>query len=195
MNEMRSAGPKGLGSDVKGELLRAGCALYEERGLGSVSLRDVADRAGVNQAMVRYYFKDKDGFESALLNDGFDQFIGALETGSDFKSVIRSGVSMLNTMPWLPILMTRTVYVSDLLRRQFIEIHAPKIVGALGKVLRPRRDLDPAYLLLTLISVLVFPQLARPVMGPVLGLTYDERFAAGMADHLSKLFQDEPGKE
>lgn len=189
MTDSRGPGPRGLGSDVKGELLRAGCALYAERGFEPVSLREIADRAGVTQAMVRYYFKDKHGFETAMLDDGFERFVGVLDNSADFRSAIHAAVSTLNTMPWLPLLMMRTVYVSDDLRSQFAEKHAPRIVAALRGVLVPREDLEPANVFLSIISLLVFPQLAKPVVGPVLGIRFDDAFAAGFADHLAKLFQ------
>lgn len=78
MVDERKLDPKGIGADVKRKLLQAGHAVYTERGLDGVSLREVAARAGVNQAMVRYYFKDKQGFEMAMLDDGVETLLSGL---------------------------------------------------------------------------------------------------------------------
>jgi TetR/AcrR family transcriptional regulator len=185
-----SAGPKGLGSDVRGELLKAASAIYEERGFDGVALRDIAERAGVNQAMVRYYFDNKHGLEAAMLDDGFERLLDAIPKDSDFKITIQSAISTLNTMPWLPLLAMRTVYASDALRRHFIEKHAPRIVRALGNGLKLRSDLEPKFVFLSIISMVVFPQVARPVVTPVLGLRFDDQFAADFAAYLASLFQE-----
>jgi AcrR family transcriptional regulator len=43
-------------------LLAAGAALYPGLGCAGLSVRRVADAAGVNPAMVHYHFGSKDGF-------------------------------------------------------------------------------------------------------------------------------------
>ena len=185
--DTRNPGPKGKGSDVRGELLKAGFALYPEHGLEGFSLREVAERAGVNQAMVRYYFSDKHGFEAAMLDEGYDRVLAAIPDEGDFKVVLAAFTRSLCTMPWLPLLMLRTVLAGDTLRDQFLEKHAPRLLKALGNRIQFGRDLDPTYALLSVISQLVFPHLARPVVGPVLGIAFDEAFANGYADHIAAL--------
>ena len=182
------AGPKGSDADVKGVLLAAGGALYRERGFDSVSLRDVAERAGVNQAMVRYYFKDKHGFLAALLDHGFERLFRAVALGGGAASIFKRVISGMNAMPWLPILMMRSVYASGELRTHFREKHAPKIVAILKETVKLRKGMDPAHAALSIISLLVFPQLARPVVGQVLGIRFDERFAKSFSTHIVKLF-------
>jgi TetR/AcrR family transcriptional regulator len=188
-NTVRLGRPRNQ-SDVRGKLLRAGRALYQERGLERVSLREVADRAGVNQAMIRYYFKDKLGFEQAMLDDGFDNLLASIREGEGLTVVLQSFISTLNKMPWLPLLMVRTVYLSDTLRTYFIKKHAPRILAAIRSEVSPRPGLESRYLFASIIAMVVFPQLARPVMGPVLGIQFNEPFAAAFATHISKLVEE-----
>lgn len=185
----KSSGPKGLGSDVRGELLRAGHALYEARGFDGVSLRDVAERAGVNQAMVRYYFRDKNGYEAALLDEGIDRYLDAVSGHDSFRDFIAAAIATLNDMAWLPVLMMRSVYASNDLRARFIEVHTPRIIAAMQVVYQPRGNLKLPHVFLSIISLLIFPQLARPVVGPVLGIGFDDRFADQFADHIAILFE------
>lgn len=53
--------------DSKNLLLDAASALMIERNDAQVTLRDVAERSGVNSSMVKYYFGDKKGLLEALL--------------------------------------------------------------------------------------------------------------------------------
>jgi hypothetical protein len=83
--------------------------------------------------------------------------------------------------------MLRTVYVSDGLRGQFLDKHAPRLLAALGARLQLRTDLDPAYALLSMISQLVFPHIARPLVGPILGVEFDKAFAKSYSEHIATL--------
>lgn len=51
------------------QLLRAAGALMTERGTIDVSLSEIAKRSGLNSALVKYYFGNKNGLLLALLND------------------------------------------------------------------------------------------------------------------------------
>ena len=50
----------------KGEIARAAESLFAKRDFGSVSVRDIATAAGVNSALVGYYFGTKDQLYRAL---------------------------------------------------------------------------------------------------------------------------------
>jgi TetR/AcrR family transcriptional regulator len=180
-------GPKGGEADVKGALLAAGHALYRDRGFDQVSLRDLADKAGVNQAMVRYYFKDKHGFLAAMLDQGFDRLLEAAPADDAPAAVFEALIIQLNAMPWLPALMMQCVHMSTELRAHFLTRHAPRFVAMLRGAIPQRRGLDPSYAVLSVISMLMFPQLARPVAGSVFGLRFDKNFAKGFADHMAAL--------
>ncbi|MCX7978277.1 MAG: TetR family transcriptional regulator, partial [Bdellovibrionaceae bacterium] len=57
--------------------LKAAVDLFGERGLDGVSLREVAERAGVNQALISYHFGGKEGLFFACIED-FN--LGRIET-------------------------------------------------------------------------------------------------------------------
>lgn len=63
-------------------LLAAGAALYPEFGCAGLSVRRVAEAAGVNPAMVHYHFGSKDGFLRALLQRHYEEMFSALSLNS-----------------------------------------------------------------------------------------------------------------
>jgi len=181
-------GRRPLGATVREDLLQAGRALLTEAGFQPVTLRDVASRAGVNQAMVRYYFRDKHGFLEALLDDGFDRLVAAIGDRRELAAIARAAIDALNAMPWLPVLLTQSVYLSTELREQFIRHHAPRLVGALQQAVPRRRGVRPHHAALVLLSALIFPQIARPVVRRVFQVEYDDEFARTFAAELAVLF-------
>lgn len=63
-------------------LLAAGAVLYPGLGCAGLSVRRVADAAGVNPAMVHYHFGSKDGFLRALLQRHYEEMFSALSLNS-----------------------------------------------------------------------------------------------------------------
>lgn len=54
--------------EVRTSLLRAAIELFAARGPGNVSVRQIAEAAGVNHGLVHYYFGSKDGLIAASLD-------------------------------------------------------------------------------------------------------------------------------
>ena len=59
-------------------LLDAGQQLYIELGCVGLSVRRLAEAAGVNPAMVHYHFGSKDGYLRALLQQYYEQMYASL---------------------------------------------------------------------------------------------------------------------
>ncbi|HTA19638.1 MAG TPA: TetR/AcrR family transcriptional regulator [Polyangia bacterium] len=57
--------------DLRSALLRASLALIDEAGIGALSLREVARKAGVSHNAPYHHFKDRGALLAALVEDGF----------------------------------------------------------------------------------------------------------------------------
>ena len=111
-----AASPGPSGDATPARLLEAAASLIAERGWGSISTRAVAERAGVNQALVHYHFGSMDalrreallmklepvlrGLAEELLDDrpfpdGVDRVMQALD---DFDLTSETGVLMAEAL-------------------------------------------------------------------------------------------------
>jgi AcrR family transcriptional regulator len=59
-------------------LLAAGHKLLPQTGVRGLSIRQVAEQAGVNLGMFHYHFKTKDAFVRALLDERYEEMFSAL---------------------------------------------------------------------------------------------------------------------
>ena len=113
----RRRGPRGDGADTRGAVLDAARARFAEHGYDGTKLRDVAADAGVDVALVSYFFGSKDGLFAAamalavnpaqlveeLMRDGMEglgerllrTLLGLLDTpgGSPFVALVRSAAT------------------------------------------------------------------------------------------------------
>lgn len=64
-------------------LLDAGAALYPQLGCAALSVRKVAEAAGVNPAMVHYHFGSKDAFLTAVLQQVYESMFSRLQAASE----------------------------------------------------------------------------------------------------------------
>ena len=59
-------------------LLIAGRELFPERGCAGLSIREVAEAAGVNLGMFHYHFKSREAFLRALMQQGYETMFATL---------------------------------------------------------------------------------------------------------------------
>jgi len=70
-------------ADFRGRLCEAAERLFAEKGLESVTMRQLASELGVSPMTPYRYFKDKDDILAAVRTSGFDRFADALEAARD----------------------------------------------------------------------------------------------------------------
>jgi AcrR family transcriptional regulator len=77
-------------------LLAAGRDLFPERGCAAMSVREVADAAGVNLGMFHYHFKSRDAFLRALMQQAYEEMFATLSLqiarGADPVTNLRSAL-------------------------------------------------------------------------------------------------------
>ena len=84
--------------NVDAALLRAGRALYPATGIRGLSVRKVAERAGVNVAMFHYHFGSKEQFVRMLLAQMYDAMFEKLSLvagGGDPVASLRAALLVL----------------------------------------------------------------------------------------------------
>ena len=65
--------------DAKDKLLEAGTALFAEKGFAGVSIRELAEAAGVNSALISYHFGGNEGLYEAVLTAQYEKVISRFE--------------------------------------------------------------------------------------------------------------------
>jgi AcrR family transcriptional regulator len=188
--------------DLRNALLDAAEELFAEHGFAATPLRKVANSAGVNPAMVHYYFGNKDGLLRAVLDRALAPLAEALAgmgeaTETDISKIARMMFEMAARHPAMPRLIVREVMLSGGATQQlFIEHYAPRLGGALPGLFRKAQvegrvsdALDPGIATLMLLCLSMFPFVARAIAEPQLGIRYDRAGRERYLEHLSHLLQ------
>ena len=84
--------PRGK-EQVKKALIDAGIKLFSERGMSSVSVRDLAEEAGVNHSLLFRHFGDKNALVKAVFEHRFNQLGVFDETATtDGEQILESSI-------------------------------------------------------------------------------------------------------
>jgi AcrR family transcriptional regulator len=192
--------------DVRRRLVAVARDLFAKRGFGEVGIREIARAAGVTPGMISYYFEDKLGLYEAMLASVFEEMLGRVRelasrpadgTGP-LAALIRLYIATIASQPWVPALLLREIVTGDsAARARFIERFASRVATLLPGIVAAevasgelRDDLDARLCVLSLVGMSIFPFLAHPLAGKVLGYELDASFAERLIDHTTRLFFD-----
>ena len=194
------------GPSTRERLLDRARELFALHGYAGVTLRKLAEVAGVNPALIHYYFGDKESLYEHAVGDTVEPLLkavqGELDAGergaSAIGRLVRKQMSIVASNPWLPPLIMREVLLEEgRLRARFVKNVAGRGAGLLQALIereqaegRFRKDLDPRLATLSLMAQMVFPFLAYPITSQVFGVTRDAAFIERYAAHLERLFVD-----
>jgi AcrR family transcriptional regulator len=175
-------------AQVREALLSAARNLFLRYGFRSVSSRQVAAAAGVNPAMIHYYFDGKEGLYRAMLESAIAPIVSRLQAmlgeprSADVDGLVRTYMQVLAANPWIPGLIVREVLTPDgSFRQAFVRDFAGRFAPMLRKIIgreiergRLRGDLDPSLTVVSILGLALFPFISLPVTTRVLGIDASE---------------------
>ena len=189
--------------DMREHILDAAEELFAQQGFAATPVREVAEKAGVNPAMIHYYF----GSKRALLEQVMDRAMEPLATAiirmretehAPPREIARLLLHTLGEHPSLPILVVREVMLpGGTMLDHFLENAAPRIGGAVPGLLAREQELgrissrvDPNVSALILLALCLFPFIVRRVAEPGLQISYDEDGLKKLEQHIVLLLEE-----
>jgi TetR/AcrR family transcriptional regulator len=206
----RADPPPTQDADTEQRILDAAHAVFVRRGTAGARMQEIADEAGVNKALLHYYFRSKSRLADAVFRRVATGIFARLHeaAGSDaeledkVRRIIAIYLDQLAKTPYVPGYVIGELNQHPDRARQFIEVtrpahdtgEVPAFLTKLGAQMQARvragtmRPIPPRQFLANLASLCVFPFAARPLLCAALGLDdrgfkafIDER-KAGLAD-------------
>jgi TetR/AcrR family transcriptional regulator len=193
MSQRRDAAPPApLDADSETRILDAAHTVFTRRGTAGARMAEIAREAGVNHALVHYYFRTKQRLAEAVFRRAAGQlfpamlavFASELPIEEKVRRIVSAQVDMLLENRYLPAYLLAELNHFP----ERAELLLGSIAGAPAEVLRPRlfgrlaeqleagvrdgtlRPISPQAFVLNLISMAVYPFAARPLVMAIMGL-------------------------
>jgi AcrR family transcriptional regulator len=192
-------------------ILDAAHRVFLRRGSAGARTQEIADEAGVNKALLHYYFRSKERLAAAVFTRAASRLmppvIATLASDEELEvkveRVIAIELDVLLQHPYLPGYIISELTHHPARAKQLIALTgvsidelAPRVFDAIGRQIRARvregrlRPIAPDQFILNLLSLCIFPFAARPMVQAVLQLDDDafERFIARRKRELPAFF-------
>ncbi len=192
-----------IDDQTEDRILRAARAVFVRRGTAGARMQEIATEAGVNQALLHYYFRTKERLADAVFRDIAGRIAPTIATllASDatleqkVERFVHIYMDSVREHPFLPgyviaelhhhperlkvlLSSTRADQGGDLLASSVTPL-ARQVLEKLGAQLQQRaaegtmRQIAPEQFLIDLVALSVFPFVARPVLESVFGMGSD----------------------
>lgn len=165
------------------KIMDAAIKVFTEKGLAGARMQEIADEAGVNKAMVHYYYRNKQNlFENIFkkkVKELFRAFSIILVADQSFEEKIRSfietEIEIISQFPSLPLFVLNEAGKNPAILDEVFEEGGPKrLIKLFRKMVEQEvkkgsiRSLKFDELLINIMSLCIYPFVARPILQFVL---------------------------
>ena len=164
---------------AEARILTAAHKVFTTKGMAGARMQDIADEAGINKALVHYYFRDKDKlFETIFMGEAQKFFpkINAIFQSDDplfekIEKFVNEYIDEMQENPYLPWFVINEVNRDPdrFLQSVLGNDNRPKPAKFLEQIEKEIKKgtikrISPVHLLMNLISMTIFPFVARPMI-------------------------------
>lgn len=169
---------KGKDSTAEERILAAARKIFTTKGMTGARMQDIADEAGINKALVHYYFRDKDKLFEVVFMQEAQKFFPKINAifNSDaplfekIENFVSEYVDEMVENPYLPWFVMNEINRDPdrFLYKVWGEQNLPKPAKLLEQIsLEVKegriRPVNPMHLLMNMISMTIFPFVGKPM--------------------------------
>lgn len=168
--------------------------VFTKKGYAATRTRDIAEEAGLNLALLNYYFRSKEKLFGIVMEERMKQFFGEIaplmnDSGTTLDQKIEGVVSyyvdMLLQNPDLPLFILNEIrHNSDLFNR----FQAGRLIQSSHFVIQLKEKqpgIHPLHFVVSILGMTIFPFVAKPVLQSAGGI--DQQMFVAMMKERKKL--------
>lgn len=180
---------KQIVSDLSTEekIKEAARKVFTEKGYAAARTRDIAAEAGINLALLNYYFRSKEKLFDEIMLEKMQQLFGVmfpivsdetLPLENKIDLIVQNYIDMLIKNPNLPLFVLNEIRnPSKTFDKNFPISKMLKNTSLVNQIKEARPDLNPVHFLLNILGMTIFPFIAKPIFGHV-GLITEKEFTS-----------------
>ncbi|WP_276484552.1 TetR/AcrR family transcriptional regulator [Paraflavitalea pollutisoli] len=166
------------------KILTAAKAVFIEQGLAGARMQDIADKAGINKALLHYYFRNKEKLFDMVFAEAAAKFMPRISMLFEadvplfdkIRLFVDNYMNLLTENPFIPIFVLNEVHKNpeEVIMKIWggrmppinefaAQIHREVAAGTI-------KPIKPIHLMLNMISMCIFPFVGRPIITTVFNL-------------------------
>jgi AcrR family transcriptional regulator len=167
-------------SNAEQLILQAARTIFIEKGMEGARMQEIADEAGINKALLHYYFRSKDKMFKAVFLEAFQKFLPHLENLikselpflQKLEIFINNYINIIIENPFIPGFVLHELTqnpqrLAELMRNQTTLL--PEFLAQIQSEIDKGniKPFDPKQIIINSLALCIFPFVARPIIQAV----------------------------
>ncbi|MCX2453413.1 TetR family transcriptional regulator [Pedobacter sp. PLR] len=157
------------------KIKEAATKIFIEKGFAATRTRDIASEAGINLALLNYYFRSKEKLFEVVMTESLELFlVGLEEILNDVNTVLKDKIAgiaihyidLLKKHPDLPLFILTEIKANPSRLDDNVVVKEMLTQSNFYKQLEAttQKKVEPMHFIMNMLGVLVFPFVASPVL-------------------------------
>lgn len=166
--------PKGKDASTEEKIKEAARTVFTQKGYSATRTRDIAEEAGINLALLNYYFRSKEKLFELVMAEKVTKLFGVIapivnnsNTTIEEKVVliVDAYITMLKQNPGLPLFVLSEIRNNPEYFGNRMQAGKLLTESFFVKQLTERKpDVHPIHFIMNILSMSIFPFIAKPVL-------------------------------
>jgi TetR/AcrR family transcriptional regulator len=174
--------------DTEKKIINAARIIFQKHGYFGARMQQIADLAGINKALLHYYFRSKDNIFTKILDEAFTELFSAVTKIATSDKPLKEKVEylvnnyidlLLNNQHLISFIANEITHTPDKFAKfikEKMQSFPQTMLKQIEEALKSEEyiDIDPRHFLVNILSMCLFPIIAKPVIKYNLNLTEEE---------------------
>lgn len=174
--------------DTEKRILESAKKIFYKKGLAGARMQEIADEAGINKAMLHYYYRNKEKLFSAVFQEAMGRIFPHMSKilGSELplfekiEALIENYIEMLRQNMYLPIFILHEIQQDpSRLVNIIIEDESKALIKFYQDIEKAKSEglitnIDTKTVIVNILSLCIFPVAAKPVISGIFNMNEEE---------------------
>ncbi|MCK9422253.1 MAG: TetR/AcrR family transcriptional regulator [Bacteroidales bacterium] len=161
--------------------------VFHQKGFNGARMQEIADLAGINKALLHYYFRNKESLFEKVFNETFSQivsnmtkiFLSEMALMSKIEIFVNFYINFISQHSYVVPFIINALYEKPEQLREIItrqNVSPELLLEQIRKQLKEEMglDIDPLHIYVNILGLTIFPVVAKPLIQSIFAIS-DER--------------------
>lgn len=170
----KSKGTKNLDTSTEEKIIQAARKVFTQKGYVATRTRDIAEEAGINLALLNYYFRSKEKLFQLIMAEKLQLLFSVilpivnnddLTLDEKIETLVESYINLLVDNSDLPLFVLGEIKANPGAFKDRLQVRKLLQNSSFVRQLRERKpDVEPVHFIVSLLGMTVFPFIAKQVL-------------------------------
>ena len=171
------------------KILKSAQEVFHHKGFDGARMQEIADKAEINKGLLHYYYKSKDKLFESVFNLALKQMLGRLDSTlnedvdlfTKIENLVNSYITVLSMNTFVPNFVFQEINRNpDFFNNNFKKFNSIESVRKFENQIKEETEkgtiieINPKQLILNIISMSIFPFMAKPIAKGILDISEKE---------------------